>query len=308
MPNLYIIDGSNCAFRAHCAFSGLTFEDFPIGAVYGVTRILCTFVKEFPVGRIIIPFDVSKSVHRLALYPEYKASREKNRDTQLRDRYILQLHLIYDLLTKFGVSILTEEARGVEADDVISYIIHKFKTNQFPSEYDLALIVSSDKDLCALVSKSDTKVVNWYDPISRTLVTADNFEDTFKVKLEQYVDFKCLRGDSSDNIQHPPGIGPGTAAKLLREYGTIDKMIEIGHAKISPYRDVLALARKLVALNLHEIDASNQVWSKIDEKIKQPTRLDPDLELNLEGLSFHSILEEWSTLKPKWEAFCACQI
>jgi DNA polymerase-1 len=303
---LYLFDGSNCSFRAHCAFKELRLEEFPIGALYGTVRILTNFVKEFPVGKIISAYDVSKSSWRLALYPDYKAGREKTYEKQLKEDYFLQLQMVYDILHQLGICTITEESRGIEADDVISYICSKYKKGEFSKEYEVALIISSDKDLCALVSNDP--VCNWYDPISKKLITASNFEETFGVTIDQYPDFKALKGDASDNIPHPAGIGPGTAVKLLKEYGSIEKMIALKHAKIEPFKDILDLGKALITLDLHDQIPKHSVWAKIDQKIREPMVLAPELETNLLGLSFHSILEEWGGLEPRLKEFAACSL
>jgi 5'-3' exonuclease len=305
MKNLYLIDGTNCAFRAFMAFKELALDGTPVGALYGVVKILSNFVKEFPPGKLIIPFDVQRSSYRLAIYPEYKAHRDKDSKMEkMKEDFHSQLSAIYSTLEEMGICCITEESRGAEADDVISYLIHRFKRGDFDKAYEMCLILSSDKDLCTLVGDN----VNWYDPINRLLVTKANFVDTFHVSIEQFADYKSLKGDASDNIPHPPGIGSATAAKLLQEYGSIDKLLEAKHARIEPHKEVLELGRKLVALNLHEIMPEYSIWKRVDAKIKQKMSVDENLYETLAALSFNPILEEWNGILPRLREYAACEL
>lgn len=308
MHSLYIFDGSNLAFRAFCAYPSLTIDDFPVGAIYGTIRILTTFVKEWQPGKILIPFDIDKSEYRKGIYPAYKdtAGREESRIKKLKEEFGSQLDITLQLLEKFGVTTLYEQNRKIEADDVIAYLVDCYKQGQF-SDIKRVVIMSSDKDLCALVAPDPFKV-HWFDPIRKDLVTAENFQKKFGVTIEQFPDYKALKGDQSDNIPHPKGIGPAGAVKLLSTYGSLDHLLAIKHEKIEPYRKVVELGRKLVALNLHQTQPELPNWQQIQQRIHQPQSISEGLEDMLNSLSFQSILENWEEMLPRWQAFADCRL
>lgn len=300
--NLYILDGSHLAWRAYFALPNLTLNGNPVGAIYGVVKILSNFVKEFQPGKVIAAFDISKSEYRKKLYPDYKAKRDDSEDGKLHlERYMAQIDIIRELIECFGMTTISQ--RGIEADDIASYLVSRFKEGAFPT-IGKCLLITADKDWAALV---DEKVL-WFDPINHDLITHRNFVESFGVKIEQFPDYKALIGDKSDNIPHPKGIGPASAVNLLKEYGSLEHMLDIKHSKIEPHREVVTLARKLVALNLHEIDNENSAWNQIEQKAKQQTSMAPNLVDTLQALEFNSVLESWEELAPKWEAFSACSL
>lgn len=305
---LYLVDGSNLAFRAHCAYPGLSIQlgdeaSYPMGATYGTIRILDTMFREWEAGKVIMPFDISRSVYRLGLYPEYKAGRHDNKQKQLYGEYAKQLDLIIDLLGRCGVTTISGEATGYEADDVLAYIVSRFRAGAFPNITRVVLI-TSDKDLCALVGPN----VVWYDPIRHNMVTHENFQEQFGVTVEQYPDFKALKGDQSDNIKGVPGIGPKRAAELLTEYGSIDRLLEISHQRIAPHREAVELCRKLVGLRLHEIEPESPIWSAVSARLRELPKIADDLYDVLTALQFESVLAEWVEWKARWQRFSECSL
>ena len=297
--NLYAFDGHNLGYRSTCAFPDLTLDGFPIGGVYGMIRILSAFVHDFSPGKIVMPFDMGKSVYRLSIHPEYKAHRRSDpRMAALGIAFRDQLTVMLDLLQQFGVTTIDQETIGWEADDVIAYLVYRFKRGDFPNVRQV-LILSSDKDLCGLVQEG----VVWFNPITKELINLGNFEATFGIKPEQYPDFKCLKGDASDNIPHPAGIGEKTAVKLLKEYGSVASLQAVKHSKLQGQEAVLELARKLVSLQLHHQFADDPVWGRIDAKLLVQPEISPTILDTLRGLQFDSILERWDADFPKWKAF-----
>lgn len=301
--SLYLIDGSNLAFRAHCAFPQLTLENgFPIGATYGTISMLDSFVHEWPPGKIVIAFDLGPSRARLAQYPAYKAGRKDDRQKLLYENYRQQLTVLPDLLRELGLTVFAEETEGIEADDVLAYCVALYRAGALPG-INRVVVLTSDKDLCALVGPD--KVI-WYDPMRRQIVSSDNFEETFAIRIEQYPDYKALKGDASDNIPGAKGIGPKNAAKLLKEYGSLDALLQIKHEKVEASRENVLLSRRLVALNLHEQDPEAVVWERIRNGLSQPRQVSPTIQNSLKVLQFESLLEDWAERELFWRAFANC--
>jgi len=302
--NLYLFDGSNLGFRAQCVHPELTTPDgFPTGAIYGVVRILSTFQRDFKVGKMVIPFDFSKSKFRMETDPSYKAHRGGDpRMANLAIKFREQLGVIYDLLHNLGVTVLGPECLGYEADDIIAFIVHCFKQKACWPNITQIIIISSDKDLCALVQPG----VVWFNPIKNEIINTDNFVATFGVKPEQYPDFKRLKGDASDGIWHPPGIGEKGAVKMLKEYGSVDEMLKIRHAKLEGHADRLAITKKLIDLDLHQKFPEDPVWSTVERILNLPPHgIEPKEKLVeiFQTLQFDSILEKLDDTYPIWEAY-----
>ena len=234
-----IIDANNLSYRMFSTLDLWNSDGENVSAVFGVIKNIHSLVEKFEPDRVIVAWD---PVHgtvpwRRKLYPEYKMNRRKDLDeekaAQLEDFYrqneVLQLNLswlpIHQLITE-----------DLEADDII-YLLTKNVLTE-----DTNIIVSTDKDLLQLL---DNNTVVW-SPIKEVLITSkghkrkyedvkvktferfisEALKDAGEITLEQYVDFKVLVGDSSDNVAGVPGIGEKTAVKLLNEYGSIRKMIK----------------------------------------------------------------------------------
>ena len=301
MPTGYCFDGSNLGFRAQCVHPDLSSDGFPTGAIYGVLKILTTFMREFSVGRFIIPFDFSKSDYRKSVSSDYKAHRKGDpRMAEIASKFQQQINVIYDILGKLGAHTIGPEGMGYEADDIIAYIVHRFIQGDFPGLTSIT-IISSDKDLCALIQPS----VIWYNPIKKELITHKNFEEVFGVKIHQYPDFKRLKGDVSDGIWHPPGIGEKGAAKLLKEYGSIEEMQKIKLVKLLGHEEQLAKTKKLVDLDLHIKFPMDPIWNRIDESLRRKICISSENEILeiLRYFKFDSFLEVFDSFYTTWQSF-----
>lgn len=264
--------------------------------------MLDAFMHDWPPGRVVMAFDLGPSRSRLQMYPGYKAKRKDDRQKLLYENYRQQLTILPDLLRELGLTVFAEETEGIEADDVLAYCVALYRAGALP-EVNRVVLMTSDKDLCALVGPDK---VLWYDPMRRQMVSAENFEQTFGVRVEQYPDFKALKGDASDNIPGAKGIGPVNAVKLLKEYGSLDALLELKHEKVEASRADVLLSRKLVALNLHEQEPEDVVWARIREGLAQPRAVSPTIQESLKLLQLESLLEDWPEREPFWKAFAGC--
>jgi 5'-3' exonuclease len=125
------------------------------------------------------------------------------------------------------------------------------------------------------------------------IITLKNVEQVFGVKIEQYWDYKALKGDESDNVPHPPKIGPVTAQKLLAEHGSLAHMKEVGVEKIVQHWDTLETGLKLVTLDLFEKFPEWEQWVSIDKKMLVRPNLSEDLHAMFTALQFNTILSDW---------------
>lgn len=209
MTVIHLIDASPYLFRAFFSLPKTMVDSAgrPNNAVYGFTKFLERYIADAKPTHIAVAYDRHfNGSFRNDYYPAYKAHRDASPP---------------ELDAQVDPSLAATEALGVatfideryEADDLIATILDR--THSSGSDY---VIVSSDKDLAQLVSGRVTLV----DPARGLRFDAAAVKEKFGVTPEQIVDFLALAGDAVDNIPGVRGIGPKTAAELLRTYGTLE--------------------------------------------------------------------------------------
>lgn len=215
---LILIDGHALAFRQYYALERTnmkTSDGTPTWGVYGFFKAIFDLLKnkDLNADSIGVAFDVSHQTFRTEEYTEYKANREA-----MPDPMRIQMELIYEGLKAFSIPIYTKE--GFEADDVIGTISKRacelgHRVLILTGDQDAFQLV--DKDGCVKViipSKGELKEYNW-----------EAVHEKLGVYPNQVIDYKALRGDTSDNIPGIKGIGEKTAVKLLEEFQTVDNVL-----------------------------------------------------------------------------------
>ena len=207
---LVVIDGANAIYRAFFAIPNLRAPDgSPTGAAYGFVTMLLKMLREETPTHLVVASDPRGGSFRREIYPEYKAGR----DAQPED-LTLQFPMVADLCTALGVPML--EVPKFEADDVIATLV------ETAPEGAEVCIVSTDKDLMQLVRPG----VEMLDSGKGRRIDAAAVEERFGVPPSQLLDMRALVGDPSDNIPGVKGIGEKGAAKLIQEFGTLDRLLE----------------------------------------------------------------------------------
>lgn len=215
---LILIDGHALAFRQYYALERTnmqTKEGVPTWAVYGFFKAIFDLLKnkDLAPDAIGVAFDVSHHTFRTEKYEEYKANREA-----MPDPMRIQMELIYEGLRAFNIPIYTKE--GFEADDVIGTI----STRACDLGHKV-YILTGDQDSFQLIRKNGCiKVII---PSKGELIEYDwdKVHEKLGVYPNQVIDYKALRGDTSDNIPGIRGIGEKTAVKLLNEFHTVDNVL-----------------------------------------------------------------------------------
>ncbi len=259
---IILVDGSSFIFRAYFQsinqdqkYNTRPSDGLPTGAV----RLFCTkiaqFVQEGAAGvmptHLAIVFDKSEGSFRKELFPDYKGHRPDAPDDLKR-----QMPLMRDAVRAFGLQPI--ELIRYEADDLIATY-----SRQAEARGAGVIIVSSDKDLMQLVGplvrfydfESGAKGKPGYRP-ERNLDREAIIAKWEGLTPEQIGDALALIGDTSDNVPGVPGIGLKTAAALIKEYGSLDALLERAAEIKQPKRretllasiDQARLSRKLVAL------------------------------------------------------------
>ena len=223
---LLVIDGSSLAHRAFHAIPLLsTTQGIITNAVYGFTNMLIKVLAEYPTQLVAVCFDKGKITFRHNDFKEYKAQR-KATPVELRG----QFPLIKEFLSAMRIQIL--ECENYEADDLIGALTKEAEKAKITS-----IILTGDQDALQLVSPQ-TKVLLTRKGITKLEeYTERKVWARFGVTPVQFADFKGLTGDQSDNIPGVPGIGAKTAAILLKEYNSLENLINCVEELPVPHRE-----------------------------------------------------------------------
>ncbi|HUE75584.1 MAG TPA: DNA polymerase I [Chloroflexota bacterium] len=213
---LAVFDGNSLVHRAYHAVQGLTTSRGElVNAVYGFALMVTRVLADLKPTYAAVAFDLSAPTFRHVAYDQYKAQRLRM-DDGLRP----QFDRVRQFVTVARMPIF--EVEGFEADDVLGTLARQAREHGIDT-----IIVTGDNDALQLV-----------DEHIRVLTPRQGFNDAilydiaavyekYGLSPNQVVDFKALKGDSSDNIKGVPGIGEKKAQELLREYGTLDRILEV---------------------------------------------------------------------------------
>ncbi len=194
------VDGNNLLCRAHFSSNLTDKKQRPTGGTFGVMRMTRNIIKKFDPEKVVIAWDEGKSEERIRLYPDYKANRI-NRDPQMKkdiSRQMLECRKLFGQLPIRQVWV-----EGVEADDIIGVLCDKLKGKK--------IVLTNDQDMIQLVNKD----VSLWLPKQEKLLTAKTVEGFLGFPVRDYVLWKSMVGDSSDNIKGIKGIGPKRATEII---------------------------------------------------------------------------------------------
>ncbi|MCZ7584637.1 MAG: DNA polymerase I [Deltaproteobacteria bacterium] len=254
---LFLVDGSGFIFRAFYGVRPLsTSEGTPTNAVYGFAQMMQKLLRDHQPTHVAVVFDTKEPTFRHEMYAEYKANR-----TEPPTELVPQFGLVRRLVDAFRWKRL--EMPGYEADDIIGTLAERAKAGGYE-----VVIISSDKDLCQLLDAN----VRMLDTMKDKWTGSDDLAERFGGGPESVIDVLSLAGDTSDNIPGIPGVGEKTAVKLLKEFGSLQAVLDradeikgkLGE-KVRAHKEDALLARRLVEV-----------------------RRDMDLDLSLDDLQLQS--------------------
>ena len=211
---LILIDAHSLIYRAFFALPPMSTSDGRVtNAVYGFTSMLAIVLASRP-EFAIAAFDLGKPTFRSLEYEEYKAGRRAMPD-DLRP----QMEMVREVLEAFSIPIYGVE--GFEADDVIGTLARLAEERGHS-----VTIVSGDLDCLQLVTESVEALVPRRGITDTFVYGPDQVRQRYGFEPPQLIDFKALRGDTSDNIPGVPGVGDKTAAKLVQDYVSIEALLD----------------------------------------------------------------------------------
>lgn len=240
-----VIDGSSLIHRAFYALPPLTTKKgVHTGAVFGFMRMLLKLIQDVKPRWVLAAFDKSRKTFRTKMFEDYKGQR-KPTPPELKE----QFPLCMDVLKALNIASL--EMDGYEADDIIG----TFARHSGPEAE--VIVVTGDRDELQLID-SRTRVMFTKRGISNIVmydeaVFAEEYEGLVP---RQIIELKGLMGDTSDNIPGVPGVGPKTAMKLIKEYGTVEEVLANAEnvkgkslkEKLVTYKDQALLSKELATI------------------------------------------------------------
>lgn len=204
-------------YRGYYAMPNLSTGDgTPTGGVYGFAAMSMEVLKKLKPDYVAVAWDKPKTNirKRLELYPEYKAGRKP-----APPDFYEQIPILHELLQALGWPLY--ELDDYEADDIMATLARLaseqgIETCLITSDLDALQVVGPLTHVYAL--KKGFSQIDMFD--------VAGFESKYGIRVDQFLDLKSLKGDSSDNIPGVPGVGEKTALDLLQRYGTLDNIYE----------------------------------------------------------------------------------
>ena len=284
---LLIIDGNSLIFRAYYAIQRpmITKTGQYTQGIYGFLNMLSKLQKEYEPGYIAVSFDMAAPTFRHKEYSEYKATRKK-----MPPELAMQMEPMKEILNAMNIRILQME--GYEGDDIIGTVARRGEAAGLEP-----LIITGDRDALQLATEK-TKVLITKKGISEfELFDAAHMMEVYNMTPAQFIDYKALRGDTSDNIPGLPGVGEKTAMKLIKDFKTVDNLLEnIDNIESAKLREKVRDNKEIVILSQRLATINTSV--PIDFEIADLQAKEPDYEklINLYvKLEFNTFLKKLKT-------------
>jgi DNA polymerase-1 len=221
LNSILIIDGLNTFLRSFTMINHINPDGHHIGGLTGFLKSIGYAIRMCDPTKVVIVFDgVGGSNARRNLFPDYKANRNVNRMTNYsifqskdeeQESINNQMERLIQYLKCLPVTVVSID--GLEADDIIGYLANKFQVHDDTQK---VTIMSADKDFLQLVSDK----VHCYSPTKKKVYTPKDVLEEYGVTSQNFLNYKVLMGDSSDNIPGVTGLGPKKLFKLFPELAT----------------------------------------------------------------------------------------
>lgn len=250
MKKLVLVDGNAIVHRAYHALPPLNkTEDGQLtNAVYGFFSMILKIVSDLNPDNLIVCFDRAAPTFRKQMYVGYQAKRPK-----MDDDLSGQFKIIREVLEKAKICIF--DLDGYEADDLIGTLSKQAIDKKI---FDQVIILTGDRDLLQLVNHNVLILAPIVGVTKMILFDSDKVKEKYGLEPHQFVDYKALVGDSSDNYPGVSGIGPKTAADLINKFHTLEEIYNnLGEInpktaeKLATDAEQSALAKKLATIELN---------------------------------------------------------
>lgn len=214
-PLLMLIDGPSLVYRGYFALPPLTLSDGTlVNAVFGFLQIVLRGMADVKPDYAMVSFDIGRPQFRFDAYPDYKKGRPG-----MPDDLRAQFPIVREIAGMMNVPI--RELEGYEADDVIGTLSKRATAADVDT-----MIVSGDLDGLQLVDDHVRLLTTRMGVASTVIYDEAKVMERYGLRPDQMLDYKALKGDTSDNIPGVPGVGEKTAISLLQQFGTLDGIYE----------------------------------------------------------------------------------
>jgi len=224
---VYLIDGSAIAYRSYFGMIRNRLTNSagqPTGAVFAYVNSLLKLLEEEKPDYIGMVFDAPEKTFRHKIYKEYKATREA-----MPDELVSQLPYIHKVTEAMNIPVIIRP--GYEADDIIGTLAKDGKKRGMK-----VFMVTGDKDFMQLLEEDVFVYKPGSGQKSVEIIDVDGVVEKWGVRPDQIADYLGMIGDTSDNIPGIKGVGPAKARPLLKEFGSLENIIEnvekIGNPRI----------------------------------------------------------------------------
>ena len=282
--NLFLLDAYALIYRGYYAFiknPRINSKGTDTSAILGFMNSLFEIIRTQNPDYLAVAFDKGGSVTRSEMFEEYKSNRDKTPEPIL-----VAIPYIKEILEGMKIPILEKE--GFEADDIIGTVAKDAEENNFK-----VYMVTPDKDFAQLVSHNIFLCKPARMGNSMEIWGVDEVKDKFEVESpDQVIDYLGMMGDSVDNIPGLPGVGDKTAKKFIKQYGSLENLLQNAHEvtgklgeKIIENKELGVLSKKLAKIILDV---------PIDYNLDEFKLSDPDKEIVLkvfDELEFRRIKE-----------------
>ena len=287
---LFLIDAYALIFRGYYAFiknPRINSKGLDTSAILGFTNSLFDVIKRESPDYLAVCFDKGGSQDRIKIFDQYKANRDETPEA-----IKISVPIIEEILKSLSISVLVKE--GFEADDIIGTIAKKVKSENFET-----YMVTPDKDFAQLVDES----IYMYRPVfggGYEIWGVNEVLEKFEIsQTSQVIDFLAMKGDSVDNIPGLPGVGDKTAKKFLKEFGSLEGLLQNTtelkgklKEKIEQNKELGILSKKLAT-----IITDVPIDYNIEELKLNVTNLDKAKEI-FEELEFRRIISSLNSIFP----------
>ena len=213
---IVIIDGNSLVNRAYYAIQRpmITKEGLYTQGIYGFLSRLQKIRNDYEPTHMLVAWDRKAPTFRHQEYDAYKAGRQK-----MPPELAMQLPLLKDILSAMNIRMY--ELDGYEADDIIGTVAKKSEEEGIQ-----AYVITGDKDALQLANDQTTVIITKKGISEFASYDEEAMQEEFGFGHIQFIDYKGLRGDPSDNIPGVPGVGEKTAVKLIRQFGSIENLLD----------------------------------------------------------------------------------
>jgi len=212
--SIFLLDGHSLTHRAFYALPLLTNDEGEYtNAVFGFARMFFSLIDEWDPDRLVVAFDLKAPTFRHEEYDDYKANRKK-----MPDELVPQIKLLQETLDILKIPMISE--KGYEADDLLGTMAKDAEKEGYQ-----VYIVTGDRDALQLVSDNIRVMYTRRGISDIVLYDIEKVKEKYEMPPEKLIDMKGLMGDSSDNIPGVPGIGEKTAIKLLKQFDSMEEIL-----------------------------------------------------------------------------------